>query len=139
MTYLLALPSLLYLVCAVGLSTTTATMITIMALAKAARTTLLGARAAVFLLPWGAHLFVADVLLSGLLPLSAVAPTLAYNVSSKIAASVWYGIQVILTRINGAKIIISGADPPRGESAIVVSNHGAYCVRLGALHHVAMI
>lgn len=87
---------------------------------------LLGARAAVFVVPWLAHLFVADVLLSALLPLSATAPTLAYNVSSSIAASVWYALQQILTRINRATIIVSGADHlPRGESAIVVSNHGA--------------
>lgn len=110
-----------------------------MALAKAAWTTVLCARAAVFLLPWVAHLFVADVLLSALLPLSAVAPTLAYNISSKIAASVWYGIQLILTRINGAKIVVSGAEHlPRGESAIVVSNHGAYSIKFGEHHKAAM-
>ncbi|KAI5370942.1 Putative phospholipid/glycerol acyltransferase [Septoria linicola] len=88
------------------------------------RTVALSARAAVFLLPWLIHLFIADVLLSVLLPVSAVAPTLAYDVSSSIAASVWYGIQLILTRINGAKIVVSGAEQlPAGESAIVVSNH----------------
>ncbi|KAF2212166.1 hypothetical protein CERZMDRAFT_29959, partial [Cercospora zeae-maydis SCOH1-5] len=81
-------------------------------------------RAALFLIPWLAHLCIADILLSALLPLSAIAPTLAYNLSSAIAEPVWKGIQTLLTRINGAKIIVSGVDAlPSGESAIVISNH----------------
>lgn len=84
----------------------------------------LAARCAVFTLPWLAHLFVADVLLSALLPVSALAPDLAYNASSTIAASVWHGIQIIFTRINRAQIVVSGAEKlPAGESAIVVANH----------------
>lgn len=82
------------------------------------------ARCAIFLLPWLAHLLVADVFLSALLPVSALAPTLAYNVSSTIAASVWHGIQLIFTRVNRANIVVSGGEKlPRGESAIVVANH----------------
>lgn len=84
----------------------------------------LAVRCSVFALPWLAHLFVADVLLSALLPVSAVAPDLAYNASSAIAASVWHGIQIIFTRINRAKIVVSGVEKlPPGESAIVVANH----------------
>ncbi|KAF2172857.1 hypothetical protein M409DRAFT_49376 [Zasmidium cellare ATCC 36951] len=81
-------------------------------------------RCAVFFVPWLVHLLLADVALSLLLPVSAVAPTLAYNLSSSIAESVWRGIQSIFTRVNHAEIIVSGADKlPRGESAIVVANH----------------
>ncbi|KAM3416027.1 hypothetical protein BST61_g9514 [Cercospora zeina] len=88
---------------------------------------LLTLRAAIFLIPWLTHLFIADILLSALLPLSAIAPTLAYNLSSAIAEPVWKGIQTILTRINGAQIIVAGADDlPSGESAIVISNHIAW-------------
>ncbi|EME88185.1 uncharacterized protein MYCFIDRAFT_184949 [Pseudocercospora fijiensis CIRAD86] len=85
----------------------------------------LALRAAVFTLPWLLHLFAADALLSALLPVSAVFPNLAYNLSSRIAESVWRGIQLIFTRINGANIVVSReADRlPRGESAIVLSNH----------------
>lgn len=84
----------------------------------------LGLRCAVFLTPWLLHLFVADVLLSGLLPLSWLLPDLCNDISSAIAASVWRGVQLIFTRINRAKIIVSGAEKlPPNESAIVVSNH----------------
>lgn len=89
-------------------------------------TAALGLRAAVFTLPWLVHLFAADALLSALLPVSAVFPNLAYNLSSRIAESVWRGIQLIFTRFNGANIVVSRETDrlPRGESAIVVSNHG---------------
>lgn len=81
-------------------------------------------RCAAFFVPWLAHLLLADVALSLLLPVSAVAPSLAYNLSSAIAEPVWRGIQSIFTRINHADIIVSGAEQlPRGESAIVVANH----------------
>jgi len=81
-------------------------------------------RSAAFTLPWLAHLFAADVLLSALLPVSSVAPDLAYDLSSAIAASVWHGIQFIFTRLNRATIVVSGADRlPQGETAIVVANH----------------
>lgn len=75
---------------------------------------------------WLFHLCAADVLLSALLVLSIVPSlrTLTYNASSQIAASIWIGIQHIFTSINGANIIISGAEKlPSSESAIVVSNH----------------
>ncbi|CAK4033432.1 related to 1-acyl-sn-glycerol-3-phosphate acyltransferase delta [Lecanosticta acicola] len=85
---------------------------------------LLGLRVAVFTTPWLLHLFLADILLSALLPISAVAPGLAYDLSSRIAESVWRGIQFIFTGINRAQIIVSGAENlPRGESAIVIANH----------------
>lgn len=86
-------------------------------------TLLLALRCAIFLVPWLAHLFVADVLLSALLPVSAALPTLAYRLSSIIAELVWRGIQAIFTRVNGARIVITGDELPQGESAIVVSNH----------------
>ena len=73
--------------------------------------------------PWLLHLLVADVCLSALLPLSAVLPTVTYHSSSKIAQSVWYAIQLIFTRVNGAHITLSGSALPPGESAIVVANH----------------
>ena len=87
------------------------------------RTLLLGVRCAIYLVPWLGHLFVADILLSALLPVSAVLPTLAYRLSSTIAELVWRGVQIIFTRINGARIVVTGDELPAGESAIVVSNH----------------
>lgn len=85
---------------------------------------LLGARCTLFTTPWLLHLFVADLLLSALLPVSLIAPNLAYSLSSRIAESVWRGIQLIFTRINRAQIVVSGAENlPKGESAIVVANH----------------
>lgn len=80
-------------------------------------------RAAFILAPWLAHLAVSNFALSLLLPLSFIAPTLTYHVSSKIAFLVWYGIQLIFTRFNKAKITISGDQLPQNESAIVVCNH----------------
>ena len=85
---------------------------------------LLACRCAVFLVPWLAHLLLADLALSLLLPVSVLFPTACYNISSSIAESVWRGIQFIFTRINGAHIIVSGDEKlPQGESAIVISNH----------------
>lgn len=84
----------------------------------------LAVRCAAFTLPWVGHLLIVDVLLSALLLVSPIAPDLAFRVSSAIAESVWRGIQIIFTRINRAKIVVSGAENlPRGESAIVISNH----------------
>lgn len=84
----------------------------------------LGARCAVYLLPWLAHLFVADLALSALLPVSVLLPNACYNASSWIAETVWRGIQLIFTRVNRANIIVSGVDKlPQDESAIVVANH----------------
>ena len=80
-------------------------------------------RGVLLVTPWVAHLFLADLCLSALLPVSVVFPNLVYSVSSKIAASVWRGIQTIFTRFNGARITISGSNLPPGESAIVIANH----------------
>lgn len=76
--------------------------------------------------PWICQLLLADVLLSCLLPLSTLAPTLVYNISSSIAESVWRIVQLIFTRLNNATITTSGAALPRHESAIVVANHVAW-------------
>ena len=78
------------------------------------------------LLLWLIHLCAADILLSALLVLSIIPSlrTWTYNASSHVAASIWIGIQHIFTSINGANIIISGAEKlPSSESAIVISNH----------------
>lgn len=88
-----------------------------------ARSVYLLLRLALITTPWVAQLFVADICLSLLLPLSTIFPTLSYDLSSGIAESVWRGIQTIFTRANGASITISGPELPKGESAIVISNH----------------
>lgn len=80
-------------------------------------------RGLLFLIPWLLQLLVADILLSALLPISALVPTVAYNASSAIAASVWYGIQWMFTSYNGARIVVAGDELPQGETAIVVANH----------------
>ncbi|KAL7909792.1 hypothetical protein GGI35DRAFT_399027 [Trichoderma velutinum] len=76
--------------------------------------------------PWFLYLFLADVALSLLLPLKPLAPELVYDLSSRLAGSVWSWIQFIFQRVNGAKIVCSGDDLPPGESAIVVANHQAW-------------
>ena len=74
--------------------------------------------------PWLLQLFVANIVLSGLLLPSWLLPDLCHNIASTIAGSVWRGIQLIFTRANGARIIVSGAEKlPPGESAIVIANH----------------
>ena len=84
----------------------------------------LGVRCTLYLLPWLAHLLLADIALSALLPVSVFFPNACYNISSYIAESVWRGIQLIFTRINRAEITVSGAEKlPKNESAIVISNH----------------
>ena len=80
-------------------------------------------RAILLLLPWIVHLFISDLVLSLLLPVSFLLPKAAYHVSSKIAYLVWKGIQVIFTKANGACITISGDELPPGESAVVLANH----------------
>lgn len=75
------------------------------------------------ILPWLAQLLVADLVLSALLPLWIVFPSLTYNASSSIAEFVWRGVQLICVERNRADITISGDILPPGESAIVVSNH----------------
>ncbi|KAL2684994.1 hypothetical protein Neosp_006087 [[Neocosmospora] mangrovei] len=76
--------------------------------------------------PWVVYLFLADTVLSLLLPLKLFSPRLVYDASSQVARSVWAWIQLIFTRANGAHISISGDALPHGESAIVVSNHVAW-------------
>lgn len=81
-------------------------------------------RCALLITPWLAHLFISDIILSALLPVSSLAPDLCYNFSSRVAQAVWRGVQTIFTRVNRAEILVSGAERlPGGESAIVVSNH----------------
>lgn len=84
---------------------------------------LLSLRGIVITFPWICQLLLADLLLSALLPLSILAPTLVYDLSSAIAGSVWSVVQAIFIRVNKANITISGAPLPPGESAIVVANH----------------
>lgn len=95
-------------------------------------------RGAVITIPWLAQLLVADGLLSVLLPVSPIFPSLTYNISSRIAYSVWGAIQLIFTRFNSARITISGSSIPYGESAIVVANHVSwtdfYTIQELALH-----
>jgi len=81
------------------------------------------ARCITFLIPWLTYLLLADVLLSALLPISAVFPDLSYSIASHIAGTVWRSIQFAFTRLNRAHIITTGDDLPLGESAIVISNH----------------
>ncbi len=73
--------------------------------------------------PWLAWLLIADVLLSLLLPFKPFLPDLVYDLSSKIAYSVWRWIQYIFEGFNGATVTTSGDTLPVGESAIVVANH----------------
>ncbi|KAF7560986.1 hypothetical protein G7046_g3161 [Stylonectria norvegica] len=84
-------------------------------------------RGVAFTAPWVLYLLAADVILSLLLPLKLVAPRAVYDASSKIAESVWLWIQIIFTRVNGARISFSGDSLPAGESAIVVVNHVGWC------------
>lgn len=99
---------------------------------------LLGVRGACLTLPWVLHLFLADILLSALLPVGLLVPTISFNIASALAFSVWRGIQFIFTGINGAEITASGTTPPPGESAIVVANHVSwtdfYMIQEMALH-----
>lgn len=83
-------------------------------------------RGAAIVSPWVVYLFLADFLLSLQLPLKFLFPTLIYNSSSRIAVTVWYWIQIIFERFNGARITFSGDALPHQESAIVVSNHLAW-------------
>lgn len=73
--------------------------------------------------PWLAHVVIADLLLSCLLPFAFIFPTYTYHLASHIAESVWRGVQRICEVSNGADIIVAGDDLPAGESAIVVANH----------------
>jgi len=73
--------------------------------------------------PWVAWLFIVDFIVSALLPLKLIVPDAVYDMSSRLAGSVWIWVQYIFTAANGAHITMSGDAPPRGESAIVVANH----------------
>lgn len=83
----------------------------------------LALRGSLVLAPWLLYLALADLCLSALLPVSVLFPDLTYRLASRIARSVWKAVQLIFTRRNGAKITVSGAELPQGESAIVVCNH----------------
>lgn len=83
-------------------------------------------RGVLIVAPWLLHLFVTDIALSALLPVSFFDPTIAYNVCSKLASLVWLGIQVIFTKLNRARITTSGDTLPRHESALVIANHVAW-------------
>ena len=76
-------------------------------------------------LPWILHLFVSDLAISLLLPVSFLFPTASYNLSSSLAYLVWLGIQNIF-QFNEGRITVSGAELPRNESAIVIANHVAW-------------
>ncbi|MCJ1280883.1 hypothetical protein MMC26_000200 [Xylographa opegraphella] len=80
-------------------------------------------RGILLLLPFVIRLFLADAVLSFLLPFSYFFPTGVYDLSSNVAAAVWLHIQSIFTRSNAANITFSGIPLPAHESAIVVANH----------------
>lgn len=84
-------------------------------------------RGIAIVLPWVASLCLADIALSLLLPFQIFVPDLVYEASSVIAWTIWRWIQVIFEVFNGAEIVISGDPLPYGESAVVVSNHVAWC------------
>ncbi len=94
-------------------------------------------RGALLILPFLVQLFITDIVLSLLLPLSVLLPTAVYDTSSRLAFFVWAHIQHIFTTANGAHItityggdgnddIVNGTGLPVGESAIVVANHVAW-------------
>jgi 1-acyl-sn-glycerol-3-phosphate acyltransferase len=87
------------------------------------RTMLRNIRGFCLIIPWLLQLLGTNVLLSLLLPVSFVAPSTIYQVSSRLAYWIWKGVQNIFTRWNGARITTSGDELPQNESAIVVSNH----------------
>jgi 1-acyl-sn-glycerol-3-phosphate acyltransferase len=80
-------------------------------------------RGVLIVAPWLLYLFLTDLALSALLPVSFFAPTTAYNISSKLANLVWLGIQTIFTKPNRARITTSGDALPMHESALVIANH----------------
>jgi 1-acyl-sn-glycerol-3-phosphate acyltransferase len=74
-------------------------------------------------LPWALELFLMDLTLSLLLPVSYFFPDWVYNASSFVAFTNWRWIQCIFEVFNGGMITISGDALPEGESAIVIANH----------------
>jgi 1-acyl-sn-glycerol-3-phosphate acyltransferase len=87
------------------------------------RTILRNIRGFCLITPWLLQLLGTNVLLSLLLPVSFVAPSTIYHVSSRLAYWIWKGVQNIFTRWNGARITTSGDELPQNEAAIVISNH----------------
>jgi 1-acyl-sn-glycerol-3-phosphate acyltransferase len=85
-----------------------------------------GLRGVALTAPFVACLFLADVVLSLLLPVKVLAPKFVYDASSSIATPIWHWIQVIFVHFNGARITISGDPLAKGASAIVVANHVAW-------------
>jgi 1-acyl-sn-glycerol-3-phosphate acyltransferase len=94
-------------------------------------------RGVLIIAPWLLYLFLTDLALSALLPVSFFAPTTAYNLSSKLANLVWLGIQTIFTKLNQARITTSGDTLPRHESALIVANHVS-CADFYLIQHLAI-
>jgi hypothetical protein len=69
-------------------------------------------RGVLLVAPWIVWLFLSDVALLLLLPVSLVAPNTAYHLSSKIAYLVGRWLQEIFTNANGARITVSGTHLP---------------------------
>ncbi|CAK7568002.1 MAG: hypothetical protein SEPTF4163_005980 [Sporothrix epigloea] len=84
-------------------------------------------RGSLLTLPWLVWVFIVDLLVSLLLPVLPIFPDTCYNISSALAESGWYWIQMIFTRANGAVIAVSGDILPCGESAIIIANHVKWC------------
>ena len=80
-------------------------------------------RGFLLVLPWALELFLMDLILSLLLPVSYFFPDWVYNASSFVASTNWGWIQCIFEVFNGGKITISGDALLEGESAIVIANH----------------
>ena len=97
-----------------------------MTMAVSYRSPLTHLRGLVLIAPFVTYLCAADIALSLMLPLKPIFPKLVYNVSSRIASSVWSFIQSIFVRCNGASITMSGDELPQGESAVVICNHVAW-------------
>jgi 1-acyl-sn-glycerol-3-phosphate acyltransferase len=74
-------------------------------------------------LPWLLELFLMDLILSLLLPVSYFLPDWVYDASSFVAFTNWRWIQCIFEVFNGGQISISGDALPEGESAVVIANH----------------
>ena len=70
------------------------------------------------------HLFVANTLLTLLVPLSST--SLFPALSSRIAGAFWGHIQHVFSPLHGAAVTTSGDVLPPGESALVVANHRAF-------------
>lgn len=80
-------------------------------------------RGILIFIPWACELILMDLILSALLPVSYFFPNWVYDVSSFVAFTCWYSIQMIFEVLNSGKITKSGDVLPKGESAIVIANH----------------